>query len=73
MFKLEKKLMNEQCPKCKIIVEFTLEQIANEETVICDCGTTLKLKDSKESAKKTIEIDQKIDQNIGLMISTLTD
>jgi hypothetical protein len=54
MIDISKQAVELDCPDCKKKIKVTLKQIADEATIKCTCGQSIKLTDSKGSAKKSI-------------------
>ncbi len=42
------------CESCNRKITVSLREVANEDTVTCNCGTKTKLQDSNGSSKKAI-------------------
>jgi hypothetical protein len=52
---ISKQKVELNCSSCKSTIEVTLKQVADESTISCKCGHTIKLSDKDGSAKKTIK------------------
>ena len=51
---ISKQKIKIDCSSCKSTNEVTLKQVADESTISCKCGQTIKLNDKDGSAKKAI-------------------
>lgn len=51
---ISKQTVELDCPECKKSITVTLQQVADEATIKCSCGQSIKLTDSNGSAKKSI-------------------
>lgn len=54
MIDISKQTVKLDCPECKRANTVTLKQVADEATIKCSCGQSIKLTDSNGSAKKSI-------------------
>ncbi|MBE7443305.1 MAG: hypothetical protein HS119_12735 [Flavobacteriales bacterium] len=54
MMDISKQTVKLDCPECKKSITVTLQQVADETTIKCSCGQSIKLTDSNGSAKKSI-------------------
>jgi len=54
MIDISKQTVKINCPNCKASLTVSLKQVANEDTINCNCGTDVKLVDNNGSAKKSI-------------------
>jgi hypothetical protein len=55
MIDISKQKVKIDCPECKSKVEVTMQQVADEKTVVCRCGQKIKLQDKDNSAKNGIK------------------
>lgn len=54
MIDISKQTVKLDCPNCKRTITVSLKQVADEETVKCNCGQGIKLSDSNHSNRKAI-------------------
>ena len=54
MIDISKQSVKLDCPECKRSISVTIKQVADEVTIKCSCGQSIKLTDSNGSAKKSI-------------------
>lgn len=54
MIDISKQTVKLDCPECKRGITVSLKQVADEATVKCFCGQSIKLNDKEGSAKKSI-------------------
>ena len=54
MFDISKQKIEIDCPNCKSKISITINQVANQEIVRCNCGQKIQLEDNNSSSKKSI-------------------
>ena len=55
MIDISKQTVKVDCPECNQSISVTLNQVANEALIKCNCGQEIQLKDSKGTNKKAIK------------------
>jgi transcription elongation factor Elf1 len=55
MIDISKQKVKIDCPACNSEIEVTMQQVADEMTLVCHCGQKIKLQDKDNSAKNGIK------------------